>query len=118
VSGVETTLKRQLGVTPQVDMDEAVIWFKWDKPEALEPWRVNAAVVDGGMGITQFSILGAFDFANGKAKAGPLELAFQGEAPANGKYALEIYGYESKQGGAKVHAIRTYVEPKIYNANR
>jgi hypothetical protein len=119
VSGVETTLKRQLGVNPQVDMDEAVIWFKWEKDEPLAPWRVNKAVVDGGMGLTKFLILGRFEFAGGEAR-GPhgLSLAFKGEAPEAGRWTVQIYDYEQKDGTAKVAALEPYFEPKVYNANR
>ncbi len=119
MSGVDTTLQRQLGVKTQVDMIENVIWFKWEKQEPFDAQRVYAAVVEGGMGLTALRILGQFSFEKGHAKSNRnIDFDYTGETREAGLWDVEITGYENQGGRPKVSAVKPYVEPKIYNANK
>ncbi len=119
MSGVDTTLQRQLGVKPQVDMAENVIWFKWEKPEPLDPALVYAAVTDGGMGLQSFKLLAEFSFENGLAKTPAIQdLEYTGEARPKGAYAVEISGYEFEGERCKVVAVGPSFEPKVFNPDK
>ncbi|MHC4839484.1 MAG: hypothetical protein ACYTDT_00795 [Planctomycetota bacterium] len=100
-------------------MDEAIIWFAWEGDEPLEPWKVNEAVLEGGMAVTQFQILDSFTFTSGVAKAASgLELEFKGKAPEDGEWAIEIYDYEEEDFVVKVQAVRPYFKPRLFNPTK
>lgn len=118
MSGVDTTLQRQLGVKTQVDMLENVIWFRWEKNEPLDPSRIYAAVVEGGMGLSAFRVLGHFDFEQGQARTKGASFPYSGETRASGNWTIELTGYEKKDGKPRVSSVLPYFEPKVYNPGK
>ncbi len=115
MSGIETTLKAQLGVKLNISMDSTIVWFVWDKDEPLEAWRVNKAVMDGGMGLTEFFILGDFQFKDGKATTSKgVVLDYEGAPIKDGKWAIEITRYDSEEMQPKVYEVKEYFTPKTF----
>lgn len=115
MSGVETTLQRQLGVKPQVSMDENTIWFRWDKPQPLDPARVFRAVTDGGMGLNEFRLLGYAEASEGNLSVGGLTLDYEGAPFEPGMRDVEIIGYETPGARYKAIAVNPFVQPKVFN---
>ena len=115
MSGIESTLIAQLGVKLNISMDSTIVWFVWDKDEPLEPWRVHKAVTDGGMGLTEFFILGDFTFENGRAKTTKgIDLKYEGDARKAGRYAVEIMAYEEEEMELEVFDVKDYFQPKVF----
>lgn len=97
-------------------MDEQVVWFEWKRDEPIDLPGIRQAVIDGGMGVSEFRLLGRFQFGEGWAQLQGDQsprLSYGGEVLANGIWDIEIAGYEP---GAtpRVYRIREYAQPKQY----
>lgn len=97
-------------------MDEQVVWFEWTLDGPIDLPRIRQAVIDGGMGVSEFRLLGRFEFAEGWAQLEGEQsprLEYGGESPGNGAWDIEIVGFES---GATptVYQLREYSKPRRY----
>jgi len=97
-------------------MDAQVLWFEWPRETPIDPHEVFTAVIDGGMGLSAFRLLGEFEFGQGhvqlKDKMSP-QLEYGGKKQADGKWDIEIIGYE-EEGPLTVFKIAEFKQPEKY----
>lgn len=97
-------------------MDDQVLWFEWTRKTPIDLPELHKAVQDGGMGLAGMRLLGEFEFGDGfaqlKGNMGP-RLEYGGTRPADGKWDIEVVGYESGATPA-ASGIRDYRRPEVY----
>ncbi|MBX3475482.1 MAG: hypothetical protein KF754_13975 [Planctomycetes bacterium] len=101
----------------QTSMDDGALWFEWKLPRAIDASEVFAAVKEGGMGLAEFHLLGEFEFGDKSAwlKDGKsAKFVYTGPPRANGKWDLEIAGFEKKDKAAEVVAAAPFRQPQVY----
>lgn len=98
-------------------MDDGALWFEWKLPRAIDPNEVFAAVKEGGMGLAEFHLLGEFEFADQTAwlaSGKSPKLVYKGPKRANGKWNLEIAGFEKKDIAVEVVGAAPFKQPEVY----
>ncbi|MBE7491977.1 MAG: hypothetical protein HS108_09530 [Planctomycetes bacterium] len=98
-------------------MDDGALWFEWKLPRVVEPHEVFTAVKEGGMGLTAFRLLGEFEFGDKSAqlKDGKSpRLVYNGPRRENGRWNLEIAGFEKKGAAVEVIGAAPYKRPQVY----
>ena len=97
-------------------MDAQVLWFEWPRETPIDPHEIYTAVVDGGMGLSALRLLGEFEFGSGyvQLKDGmSSKLEYGGKNPSNGKWDVEVIGYE-EAGPLTVFKIIEFKQPEKY----
>lgn len=98
-------------------MDAQVLWFEWTSETPVDAHAIYNAVIDGGMGLSALRLLGEFEFSAGhvrlKDEMSP-RLEYGGKNPADGKWDVEIIGYEEEDGMLTVYKIIEFKQPEKY----
>jgi hypothetical protein len=97
-------------------MDAQVLWFEWTRETPIDVNEVYQAVVDGGMGLSEFHLLGEFMFTEGAMQlAGGMsgKLEYGGRKQADGKWDIEIIGYETGEVPT-VFKLAEFKQPEVY----
>src|SRR5688500_1936404 len=97
-------------------MDAHVLWFERTRLTPIDVNEVYQAVVDGGMGLSALRLLGEFEFGAGyaqlKGEMSP-RLEYGGKNPVNGKWDIEVIGYEADQVPT-VYKLAEFKQPEVY----
>lgn len=98
-------------------MDDQALWFEWALDRPIDPHEVFAAVKEGGMGLQSMRLLGDFEFSGEQAwlRGGmTAKLVYKGPKRADGKWNLELAGFEKKGMAIEVIDAKPYERPKVY----